>query len=149
MIKIQKKDFNIDEEIKLLKDKYSNVGAVNIFIGYVRDYNDNKDVKYLDLEVYKDMAIKELTKIKDQAFLKWNLVDCLVLHRYGKLEVNEKIVLVVCLSEHRKDSFESCKFIMDYLKKNAPFWKKEFYNNGFSWLENSSQYQLQCFYNLS
>ena len=98
------------------------------------------DVKYLDLEVYKDMAIKELTKIKDQAFLKWNLVDCLVLHRYGKLEVNEKIVLVVCLSEHRKDSFESCKFIMDYLKKNAPFWKKEFYKNGSSWLENSSQY---------
>ena len=140
MIKIQKKDFNIDEEIKLLKDKYSNVGAVNIFIGYVRDYSDNKDVKYLDLEVYKDMAIKELTKIKDQAFLKWNLVDCLVLHRYGKLEVNEKIVLVVCLSEHRKDSFESCKFIMDYLKKNAPFWKKEFYKNGSSWLENSSQY---------
>ena len=140
MIKIQKKDFNIDEEIKLLKDKYSNVGAVNIFIGYVRDYNDNKDVKYSDLEVYKDMAIKELTKIKDQAFLKWNLVDCLVLHRYGKLEVNEKIVLVVCLSEHRKDSFESCKFIMDYLKKNAPFWKKEFYKNGSSWLENSSQY---------
>ena len=140
MIKIQKKDFNIDEEIKLLKDKYSNVGAVNIFIGYVRDYNDNKDVKYLDLEVYKDMAIKELTKIKDQAFLKWNLVDCLVLHRYGKLEVNEKIVLVVCLSEHRKDSFESCKFIMDYLKKNAPFWKKEFYKNSSSWLENSSQY---------
>ena len=140
MIKIQKKDFNIDEEIKLLKDKYSNVGAVNIFVGYVRDYNDNKDVKYLNLEVYKDMAIKELTKIKDQAFLKWNLVDCLVLHRYGKLEVNEKIVLVVCLSEHRKDSFESCKFIMDYLKKNAPFWKKEFYKNGSSWLENSSQY---------
>ncbi len=140
MIKIQKKDFNIDEEIKPLKDKYSNVGAVNIFIGYVRDYNDNKDVKYLNLEVYKDMAIKELTKIKDQAFLKWNLVDCLVLHRYGKLEVNEKIVLVVCLSEHRKDSFESCKFIMDYLKKNAPFWKKEFYKNGSSWLENSSQY---------
>ena len=57
-----------------------------------------------------------------------------------KLEVNEKIVLVVCLSEHRKDSFESCKFIMDYLKKNAPFWKKEFYKNGSSWLENSSQY---------
>ena len=138
MIKIQKKDFNIDEEIKLLKDKYSNVGALNIFIGYVRDYNDNKDVKYLNLEVYKDMAIKELTKIKDEAFLKWNLVDCLVLHRYGKLEVNEKIVLVVCLSEHRKDSFESCKFIMDYLKKNAPFWKKEFYKNGSSWLENFS-----------
>ena len=138
MIKIQKKDFNIDEEIKLLKDKYSNVGAVNIFIGYVRDYNDNKDVKYLDLEVYKDMAIKELTKIKDQAFLKWNLVDCLVLHRYGKLEVNEKIVLVVCLSEHRKDSFESCNFIMDYLKKDAPFWKNEFYDKKNEWLINYS-----------
>ena len=138
MIKVQKKDFNIDKEIQILKDKHSNVGAVNSFIGYVRDLNNNKDVKYLDLEVYKEMAIKELSKIKDQAFKKWKLVDCLIIHRYGKLYVNEKIVLVVCFSEHRNNSFDACKFIMDYLKKDAPFWKKEFYTEGSDWLENTN-----------
>ena len=138
MIKVQKKDFNIDKEIQILKDKHSNVGAVNSFIGYVRDLNNNKDVKYLDLEVYKEMAVKELSKIKDQAFKKWKLVDCLIIHRYGKLYVNEKIVLVVCFSEHRNNSFDACKFIMDYLKKDAPFWKKEFYTKGSDWLENTN-----------
>ena len=138
MIKIQKKDFNIENEITVLKNQYSNVGAINIFVGYVRDLNKNKNVKYINLEVYKDMAIKELSKIKNQALNKWKLVDCLILHRYGKLFVNDKIVLVICLSEHRKDSFESCKFIMDFLKKDAPFWKKEFYNSGSDWLQNTN-----------
>ena len=138
MIKIQKKDFNIENEISTLKNQYSNVGAINIFVGYVRDLNKNKNVKYINLEVYKDMAIKELSKIKNQALNKWELVDCLILHRYGKLFVNDKIVLVVCLSEHRKDSFESCKFIMNFLKKDAPFWKKEFYDSGSDWLKNTN-----------
>ena len=140
MIKIQKKDFYIDDEIKSLINKSSNVGAVNSFIGYVRDFNNKKDVKYIDLEVYEDMAMKELLKIANKALKKFNLINYLIIHRYGRLYVSDKIVLVVCLSEHRKDSFESCKFIMNFLKKDAPFWKKEFYKNGSSWLENSSQY---------
>ena len=138
MIKVQKKDFDIEKEIKIIKDKYSNIGAVNSFIGYVRDLNQNKDVKYLELEVYQEMAIKELSKIREESIKKWDLIDCLVIHRYGKLYVNEKIVLVVCFSEHRNSSFEACKFIMDYLKKNAPFWKKEFYTKGSNWLQNSN-----------
>lgn len=138
MIKVQKKDFDIEKEIKIIKDKYSNIGAVNSFIGYVRDLNQNKDVKYLELEVYQEMAIKELSKIREESIKKWDLIDCLVIHRYGKLYVNEKIVLVVCFSEHRNSSFEACKFIMDYLKKTAPFWKKEFYSKGSDWLQNSN-----------
>ena len=136
MIKIQQKDFNIDKEIQILKDKHSNVGAVNSFIGYVRDLNNNKDVKYLDLEVYKEMAHKQLGEIINKANLKWELEDSLIIHRYGKLEVNSKIVLVACFSKHRKDSFESCNFIMDYLKKDAPFWKNEFYDKKNEWLRN-------------
>ena len=138
MIKIQKKDFNIETEITNLKNNHTNIGAVNSFIGYVRDFNNQKDVKYLDLEVYKEMATKELSEIKDKAMQNWDLVDCLIIHRYGKLYVNEKIVLVVCFSEHRNNSFEACKFIMDFLKKDAPFWKKEFYVEGSSWLQNIS-----------
>ena len=82
------------------------------------------------------MAIKELKKISNTAIKKWNLVDTLIIHRYGKLKINEKIVLVACFAKHRKESLESCGYIMDYLKKDAPFWKKEFYKEGSSWLEN-------------
>ena len=138
MIKIQKKDFNLEKEIKNIKDNLSNVGAVSSFIGYVRDLNNNKDVKSIDLEVYNEMAIKELSKIKNFAIEKWSLTDCLIVHRYGKLDVGAKIVLVACFSEHRKNGMEACIYIMDYLKKDAPFWKKEFYFEGSSWLENTN-----------
>ena len=137
MIKIQKKDFSIEQEIKLIKDKYSDVGAVNTFIGYVRDLNNKKDVKFLELEVYETMAKKELSKILYNATKQWDLIDCLVIHRYGKLYVNDKIVLVACFSEHREDSYNACKYIMDFLKKNAPIWKKESYSEGSSWLKNT------------
>ena len=138
MIKIQKKDFNLENEVKGIKDNLSNVGAVCSFIGYVRDLNNNKDVKFIDLEVYNEMAMKELAKIKDSAMKKWGLTDCLIIHRYGKLYVSEKIVLVACFSEHRKNCMNGCAYIMDYLKKDAPFWKKEFYTEGSDWLENTN-----------
>lgn len=137
MIKIQKKDFSIEQEIKLIKDKYSDVGAVNTFIGYVRDLNNKKDVKFLELEVYETMAKKELSKILNNAVKEWGLIDCLIIHRYGKLNVNDKIVLVACFSEHRDASYSACKYIMDFLKKDAPIWKKESYSEGSSWLKNT------------
>ena len=137
MIKIQKKDFSIEQEIKLIKDKYSDVGAVNTFIGYVRDLNNKKDVKFLELEVYETMAKKELSKILNNAVKEWSLIDCLIIHRYGKLYVNDKIVLVACFSKHRDDSYSACKYIMDFLKKDAPIWKKESYSEGSSWLINT------------
>ena len=84
------------------------------------------------------MAKKELRKIFLSALNKWDLIDCIIIHRYGKLMINEKIVLVSCFSKHRKDSFESCNFIMDYLKKDAPFWKNEFYDKKNEWLINYS-----------
>ena len=131
-------NFNSEEEIENIKKLYSNVGAVTSFIGYVRDYNNNNKVKTINIEVYEQMAHKELEKIINKAELKWDLIDCLVIHRFGKLNVNDKIVLVTCFSKHRKDSFESCNFIMDYLKKNAPFWKNEFYDKKKEWLVNSN-----------
>ncbi len=137
MIKIQKKNFNLEEEIDKIKNKHSDIGAQTSFVGYVKDLNNNKDVKYLNLEVYEEMAFKELSKIENNALKKWSLIDTLIIHRYGKLNVNEKIVLVSCFSQHRKDSFNACEFIMDYLKKDAPFWKNEFYYKDDEWLENS------------
>ena len=132
-----KKDFNIEEVIN--KNKYSNIGAVNSFVGFVRDFNEGQDVKFIELEVYEKMAVAELSKIQKKASDKWKLIDCLIIHRYGKLMVSDKIVLVACFSEHRNQSFEACKFIMDYLKRDAPFWKKETYSLESKWLENATQ----------
>ena len=138
MIKIQKEDFNFEDEINKIKELHSNVGAVSSFIGYVRKENNDNEVKSINLEVYKEMAYKQLEKIIHRANLKWELLDSLIIHRYGKLNVNSKIVLVACFAKHRKDSFESCNYIMDYLKKDAPFWKNEFYVDNNEWLANSN-----------
>ena len=96
MIKIQKEDFNSEEEINNIKKLHSNIGAITSFIGYVRDKNNNNKVQSINLEVYKDMAYKQLEKIITKARSKWNLIDCLIIHRYGKLNVNSKIVFVSC-----------------------------------------------------
>ena len=127
MIKIQKENFNVEEEINSIKKIHSNEGAVTSFIGYVRDKNNNTNVESMNLEVYEKMAYRQFKKIIEEANVKWSLIDTLIIHRYGKLQVNDKIVLVVSFSSHRKDSFEACNYIMNYLKKDSPFWKKEFY----------------------
>jgi len=137
MIKIQKKDFNLEDEINLIKSQYLNIGAVSTFIGYVRNLNNKQKVIRIELEVYNDMAYEALEMISLNAQKKWNLIDTLIIHRFGKLNINEKIVLVATFSIHRNDSFEACNYIMDYLKKDAPFWKKEFYNDNYQWLENT------------
>ena len=137
MIKIQKKDFNVENEINRIKLQHSNVGAVSTFIGYVRSLNNQKKVTSINLEVYKDMAYKSLEHICAKAQEKWDVIDTLIIHRFGKLKVKEKIVLVAIFSMHRKESFDACDFIMNYLKKDAPFWKKEFYNDNYEWLENT------------
>ena len=138
MIKIQKENFNVEEEINSIKKIHSNVGAVTSFIGYVRDNNNNTNVESINLEVYEKMAYKQFQKIIEEANVNWNLIDTLIIHRYGKLQINDKIVLVASFSSHRKDSFEACNFIMDYLKKDAPFWKNEFYDKKNEWLTNTS-----------
>ena len=138
MIKIQEENFNVEVEINSIKKIHSNVGAVTSFIGYVRDNNNNTNVESINLEVYEKMAYRQFKKIIEEANVKWSLIDALIIHRYGKLQVNDKIVLVASFSSHRKDSFEACNFIMDYLKKDAPFWKNEFYDKKNEWLTNIS-----------
>ena len=137
MIKIQEEDFNVENEINRIKLQHLNVGAVSTFIGYVRSLNNQQKVTSINLEVYKDMAYKSLEDICSKAREKWDIIDVMIIHRFGKLKVKEKIVLVAIFSMHRKESFDACNFIMDYLKKDAPFWKKEFYNDNYEWLENT------------
>ena len=111
------------------------VGAVVSFVGYVRDFNDGREVAGMFLEHYPGMTEKALLKIVDEARQRWPLLKLEVIHRVGELEPGEPIVFVAAASAHRQAAFESCDFVMDYLKTRAPFWKKESTAQGPRWVE--------------
>lgn len=134
MIKIQKKSFNIDKEINFIKKKYQSIGAVSTFIGYVRDNNKNKKVLSINLEVYSEMAEEYLNNIIEKTKKKLNIIDILIIHRFGNLNIGEKIVLVAIFSKRRNEGIKACRLVMNYLKKDAPFWKNEKYRNKTEWI---------------
>lgn len=129
-IKIQQEDFDLTTEVKQLREAYSDVGAVVAFIGTVRDLNEGDDISVLELEHYPGMTEKSLEKIRLEAHERWDLQNSLIIHRIGKMTPKDQIVLVAVTSRHRENAFHAAHFIMDFLKTNAPFWKKETFPNG-------------------
>ena len=127
MIKIQKKIFSLSEVNKKLLKK--NSGAIVTFIGVVRGEKKTKKIQSIYIECYLKMAEKELKKVEMIANKKWKLNNCIIIHRYGKIRPEEKIVYVATSAEHRKNAFKACEFIIDYLKTKAPFWKIEKINS--------------------
>lgn len=113
----------------------SKVGAVVSFSGLVRDFNDRGDIKGLELEHYPGMTEKSLEGIVNKAADRWDIIAASVAHRVGKIWNGEVIVHVSVASQHRRNAFEACEFIMDFLKTDAPFWKKELSEDGDRWVE--------------
>ena len=134
-ISIQPGDFDAGREMAAVRAGNPKVGAVASFIGVVRDVNDGAGVATMTLEHYPGMTEKALQKIVDEAKGRWEVLDCTVIHRVGKLAPTDQIVFVAVASSHRGDAFAACEFIMDYLKTRAPFWKKEETNDGARWVE--------------
>jgi molybdopterin synthase catalytic subunit len=134
-VRVQVEDFDVARELAQLRAGNAKVGAVAAFIGIVRDLNDTADVRTLTLEHYPGMTEKALAGIVAEASQRWAIYDALVVHRVGKLEPTDQIVLVAVSSAHRGDAFAACEFIMDYLKTKAPFWKKEDTPAGERWVE--------------
>ncbi|WP_426417701.1 molybdopterin synthase catalytic subunit MoaE [Aestuariirhabdus sp. LZHN29] len=134
-IAIQYEDFSLAEEVAALRAGNSSVGAVVTFVGVVRDLNLDAGVSALELECYPAMVQKTLSTIVKQAQERWQVMDATVIHRIGRLEVEDQIVFVGVTSKHRGDAFAACEFIMDYLKTDAPFWKKEHAQDGARWLD--------------
>ena len=134
-VRIQTEDFDISAEIAALRRGNPKVGGVASFIGIVRDVNEGDAVAEMTLEHYPGMTEKAIEEIIGQAKGRWNIYDALVIHRIGRLTPTEQIVLVVVTSAHRGDAFAACEFIMDYLKTQAPFWKKEQGRAGARWVE--------------
>lgn len=124
-IKIQEADFDLTSEVARLREGHSDIGAVVSFVGTVRDINEGDDVSILELEHYPGMTEKALERIRVKAHERWELESSVIIHRVGKMYPCDQIVLVAVSSRHRENAFHAAHFIMDYLKTNAPFWKKE------------------------
>lgn len=126
-ISVQEEDFDLRSEVKAISAN-PKIGALATFTGLVRDVA-------MTLEHYPGMTERAIARIVDEAKSRWQVIDCAVIHRYGALQPNDQIVMVAVASGHRGDAFAACEFIMDYLKTQAPFWKKEQTPDGARWVE--------------
>ena len=134
-VRIQEADFDLAHEIASMREARPEIGAIAIFIGLVRDVNAGLGVSELTLEHYPAMTQKALEAIVAETKQRWQIDDALVIHRVGRLLPTDQIVLVAVASAHRDAAFQACEFIMDFLKTQAPFWKKEQTSSGARWVE--------------
>ncbi|MBE7369158.1 molybdenum cofactor biosynthesis protein MoaE [Ramlibacter pallidus] len=134
-VSIQAADFDVAAEIAALRAGDGGVGAVCSFIGTVRDRSEGSAVSAMELEHYPGMTEKAIEQMIDEAFRRFDIRAARVIHRVGPLQVHDQIVLVAVTSAHRGQSFQACEFLMDYLKTQAPFWKKESTPDGERWVD--------------
>ena len=132
---IQTKDFDLTAEIEALRKNDKRVGAVCSFIGTVRDRNDGSAVSSMELEHYPGMTEKAIEAMMDEAMARFDIFGARVIHRVGLLQPLDQVVMVAVTSAHRGQSFQACEFLMDYLKTQAPFWKKEQTLEGARWVD--------------
>ncbi|MCH9053274.1 MAG: molybdenum cofactor biosynthesis protein MoaE [Proteobacteria bacterium] len=140
MIRVQKEDFDVGREIDALAPGNTGVGGIACFIGVVRDFiGDDKEtgtaVGAITLEHYPGMTEQKLEEIEAEARRRWPLDGCLVIHRYGRLELGDRIVMVATAAAHRADALDACQFLIDWLKTEAPFWKLEETATGGNWVD--------------
>lgn len=135
MILVQEQDFDLQHEYETLRQDCPGIGAIVTFVGLMRDFNDGDNVKSLFLEHYAGMTEKVLANIVEQAKERWQLQTVRIIHRVGELHPSDQIVFVGVSSAHRGDAFAACEFIMDFLKTQAPFWKREQTDQGSRWVD--------------
>jgi molybdopterin synthase catalytic subunit len=134
-VSIQTEDFDLSAEVARLRSGEKGVGAVCTFVGTVRDRNDGQSVSTMELEHYPGMTEKAIEQMIDEAHQRFDFFGARVIHRVGLLQPLDQIVLVAVTSAHRGESFQACEFLMDYLKTQAPFWKKEETPEGARWVD--------------
>lgn len=134
-VRVQVEDFDVGEELALLRAASPSVGAVAAFVGTVRDHSDAAAVQAMTLEHYPGMTERALDAIVAEAKARWRVLEALVVHRVGTLVPTDQIVLVAVTSAHRGEAFAACEYIIDHLKTRAPFWKKEATAAGARWVE--------------
>ena len=134
-VSIQAADFNLGDEVQTLRLGDKRVGAVCTFTGTVRDRNDGLSISSMELEHYPGMTEKAIEAMIDEAALRFSIFSARVVHRIGLLQPLDQVVMVAVTAAHRSESFKACEFLMDYLKTQAPFWKKEVTPSGTRWVD--------------
>ena len=134
-VSIQAEDFDVSYELAQLRANDARVGAVCSFVGTVRERNEGSDVSSMELEHYPGMTEKSITAMMEESTKRFDIYGARVIHRIGLLQPQAQIVLVAVTSAHRGMSFQACEFLMDYLKTQAPFWKKEVTPDGSRWVD--------------
>lgn len=134
-VRVQVDDFDIAQEIAALRAHSKRIGAIVSFIGLMRDFNDGDTVAKMSLEHYAGMTERALDDITQRAKKRWQVIELVVVHRIGEFKPGDQIVLVIAAAAHRGSAFSACEFVMDYLKTEAPFWKKETTSDGQRWVE--------------
>ena len=135
MIRVQREDFDVGAELEAMSRGKTTIGGITSFVGLVRDVAGGARVGAMTLEHYPGMTESQLAEIEAEAQRRWPLDAVLIIHRYGRLEPGERIVLVATAASHRQAAFDSCHFLIDWLKTKAPFWKLEETPEGARWVD--------------
>ncbi len=136
MLKVLLQNEPIDIDFWMSKAAADSDGSLLSFIGRARNASSGKTVTHLEYEAYDTMAEKELRKIGESAFEQWSITNCIIVHRFGRVDIGEASILIAVSSPHRDESFKSVRFIIDTIKKTVPIWKKEFYSDGEVWISD-------------
>jgi molybdopterin synthase catalytic subunit len=135
MIRVQEADFDVGAEFARISAGRTQIGGIAAFVGLVRDLAGDQATSAMTLEHYPGMTERQIARIEQEAHQRWPLDDIVIIHRYGRLEPGDRIVLVLTASSHRQAALESCQFLIDWLKTKAPFWKREETGQGERWVE--------------
>lgn len=135
LVRVQRETFSVDAEIDRVRARSTRIGGISIFLGTARDHSKGHDVSSITFEHYEGMAQKKLREIRERALKQFDVLEVLILHRYGEIGIGENIVLIVVGAEHRADAFKACRWCIDELKQITPIWKLEHTPAGEVWVE--------------
>ena len=136
MIEITETDFSVDEVVNRIQT--DEMGCIVTFVGIVRNNSNGKPVERIEIQVYEEMAVKQLDAIREEAISRFAIDDVSIVHRHGTLRVSEKIMMIAVGAGHRVEAFDACRYIIDSIKKKVPIWKKEYTPDGEFWVEGEN-----------
>ncbi|MBL8075516.1 MAG: molybdenum cofactor biosynthesis protein MoaE [Nitrospira sp.] len=134
-VRVQRDDFSVDAEINRVRGRSKRIGGISIFLGTARDRSRGRDVDGITFEHYEGMAQKKLREIRERALKEFDILELLIIHRYGEISIGENIVLIIAGAEHRAEAFTACRWAIDELKQITPIWKLEHTPEGEVWVE--------------
>ena len=142
LVELRERNFDPWQEVQKFQNSHPELagkyGATSIFVGTMRDFNEGADVSAMTLEHYPAMTQKHLEDISTEAMERWDILDTLIIHRYGEIKPDDAIVLLAVWSAHRSESFQACRYLIEELKTRAPFWKKESVNEKTRWVQKNT-----------